>query len=69
MLGQGESPFSDAISRQTEIYRRMSGESKLRVSLELYEFVRTIIKASVLESYPAISESALGAEIIKRFSR
>jgi hypothetical protein len=60
-------PILEAENLRTDIYRQMSGEMKLRISLELYEFAVTIIKASILESHPDISESELRAEIIKRF--
>jgi hypothetical protein len=61
--------LSEALLMQAEIYRRMSGENKLRISLELYELARAIVRASIMESHPGISESALEAETIKRFSR
>jgi hypothetical protein len=59
----------EAENKQTEIYRKMSGEKKLRISLELYNFARAIIRASIIESHPGIAESALEAEINKRFAQ
>jgi hypothetical protein len=55
--------------KQTDIYRQMTGEKKLRISLELYRLAETIIKASILESHPGISETELKKEIARRFSK
>jgi ABC-type Na+ transport system ATPase subunit NatA len=54
---------------QTEIYRNMTGEKKLQISYELYQFARMLVKASILEFNPGISREDLTREMIRRFSR
>jgi hypothetical protein len=54
--------------KRIEIYKGMSGEQKLQISLDLYGFAQMIVKASIIESHPDISEIDLKKELIKRFS-
>jgi hypothetical protein len=46
----------------------MSGEQELRISRELCHFSQSIVKASIIESHPNISDAELKTETIKRFS-
>jgi hypothetical protein len=58
-----------AEEKQVEIYKAMSGEEKLWISLELYRFAQAVVRSSILEPNPGISERDLKKEMIKRFSR
>jgi hypothetical protein len=69
MPGIDQTPYQNTEERRIEIYRAMSGEQKLQISLELYRFAQVIVKASIIELYPEISDSDLKREVIKRFSR
>lgn len=62
-------PDQKAEQKRIEIYKAMSGEKKLQISLQLYDFAQMVVKASILESHPDISEAELKKEMIKRFSR
>jgi ABC-type Na+ transport system ATPase subunit NatA len=62
-------PNQKAEEKRLEIYKRMSGERKLQISLELYQFAQAVVKASIIELHPGISDAELKKELIKRFSR
>jgi uncharacterized protein YdhG (YjbR/CyaY superfamily) len=57
----------EAEEKRTEIYRSMSPEHKLRISLELYEFARAVVEASIKKYHPDITPEELKMELIKRF--
>ncbi len=57
----------EAQAMRTEIYRSMSPEQKLRISLELYEFARAVAEASIKKYHPDITPEDLKMELIKRF--
>ena len=68
-MPQEKSPNQIVEEKQTEIYKGISGEKKLQISLQLYYFAQMVVKSSILESHPDISEVDLKKEMIKRFSR
>ena len=69
MAGVSNSSYQNIEERRIKIYKAMSGEQKLRVSLDLYYFAQTIVKASIIEANPDISEIEMNLELKKRFSR
>ena len=53
---------------QIEIYRKMSGEQKLRIAFELYEIARKIVKQRIKEGNPLLSESELNKKVAERMN-
>lgn len=51
-----------------EILRKMSGEERLKIGMELYELARNIVKASILNKYPNISDEDLEVKLRDRMS-
>jgi len=47
-------------------YRRMSGRQRLEAAAELYEMVRELTKANILNTHPGISDSELRREMARR---
>ena len=50
-----------------EILRKMGGEKRLRVALELYEIALNLARQNILEKYPDITEEELKRKIFERF--
>ena len=42
----------EALQRQIEIYRRMTGEQRLKIALDLHEFACEIARAGIRRQYP-----------------
>lgn len=42
-----------------EILQKMSGEERLRIGFELYELARNLVKASILNRCPGISDEEI----------
>lgn len=58
----------EANKKYLEILKKMSGEERLRIEFELYELARNIVKASILNKYPNISDEELEVKLRERMS-
>jgi len=52
---------------EIEIFRRMTGEDRLRIGFEMCEFVRKMIIAGIRNQYPNISEQELKSKVKERY--
>ncbi len=54
--------------KQIEIYRKMSGKQRLRISMELYELSRELISCNIRQMYPGISEEEFRKKLNRRMT-
>ncbi len=52
-----------------EILKGMSGEQKLRISFEMYDFTMKFVEASIRNQYPKISKEELKQKIKERIPK
>jgi len=53
--------------RQIEILKRMSGEDRMRVGFEIYEFARKLAIAGIRYRFPDITEAELKEKLKERY--
>jgi hypothetical protein len=56
----------DALARQIEIYRGMSGEQRLKIALDLHEFACNVSRAGIRTQYPDASEEEVERHLRRR---
>ena len=56
---------ADADRAQFEVYRRMTGAQRLRVALDMSEFVRECAKSRIRKRHPGMSEEQVTRELIR----
>ena len=52
-----------------EVLRNMSGEQRMRIGFEMYDFVIKIVEESIKNQYPGISEKELKQKIRERIPK
>jgi Rv0078B-related antitoxin len=57
---------SEAYAIQTEALRRLSGEQRFMIALEMSEFARELERAGIRTQHPGWSEAEVTEEIIRR---
>lgn len=55
----------DALARQIEIYRSMSGQQRLKIALDLHEFACNVSRAGIRRQFPDANEDEV-EEYLKR---
>jgi len=58
----------DAEKLQLEIYRKMSGERRLLLAFELYEFQRNVTREALRREHPHATEAEIEAMLRRRMS-
>ncbi|MEM9555512.1 MAG: hypothetical protein AAGC60_14745 [Acidobacteriota bacterium] len=56
---------ADADRAQFEVYRRMTGAQRLKVALDLSEFVRECAKSHIRKRHPEMTEPEVTRELIR----
>jgi hypothetical protein len=56
----------EALERQIEIYRRMTGEQRLKIALDLHEFACEISRAGIRHQHPDADEQEVDRLLRKR---
>ena len=59
----------DALVRQIEIYRRMTGEERLKVALDLHEFACNVSRAGIRRQYPDASDDEVEEHLKRRIEK
>lgn len=54
---------------QNEILRKMPGWKRLKIAFELNDFARSLIRANIKKSNPALTEQELDKLVAERFKR
>jgi hypothetical protein len=55
-----------ALENQIERYRRMTGEQRLRIALDLHEFACNVARAGIRRQYPDATEHEVNQQLRKR---
>ncbi|MEM1181672.1 MAG: hypothetical protein AAGM22_25235 [Acidobacteriota bacterium] len=56
---------ADADRAQFEVYRRMSGAQRLKIALDMSEFVRECAKSRIRKRNPELTEPEVTRELIR----
>ncbi|MEM1203432.1 MAG: hypothetical protein AAGN66_09420 [Acidobacteriota bacterium] len=56
---------ADAHRAQLEVYRRMTGAQRLKIALDMSEFVRECAKSRIRKRYPEMTEREVTRELIR----
>ncbi|MEM9596679.1 MAG: hypothetical protein AAGD06_20590 [Acidobacteriota bacterium] len=56
---------ADAHRAQFEVYRRMTGAQRLRIALDMSEFVRECAKSRIRKRHPEMTEREVTRELIR----
>lgn len=56
---------TDADRAQFEVYRRMTGAQRLKIALDMSEFVRECAKSRIRKLYPKMTEKEVTRELIR----
>jgi hypothetical protein len=55
-----------ALENQIERYRRMTGEQRLRIALDLHEFACNVARAGIRRQHPDATEHEVNQHLRKR---
>jgi hypothetical protein len=55
-----------ALSRQIELYRRMTGEQRLKIALDLHTFACNVSRAGIRRAYPDASADEVEVHLRRR---
>ena len=55
------------VQKQIEVYRRMSGQQRLQVGLELYDLAQALVRSGVHYDHPTWDEKQIQEEVKRRF--
>lgn len=53
--------------KQIELYRQMTGQQRLQISFELYDFTRLLVRQGVKHQHPEWDAQQVEAEVLRRF--
>ena len=56
---------ADADRAQFEVYRQMTGAQRLRIALDMSEFVRECAKSHIRKRHPEMTEQEVTRELIR----
>lgn len=56
---------ADAHRAQLEVYRRMTGAQRLRIALDMSDFVRECAKSRIRKRHPEMTEQEVTRELIR----
>ncbi len=56
----------EALNRQIECYRAMSGEQRLKISLDLHEFACNVAREGVRRQYPKATDAEVEQHLRRR---
>ena len=56
---------ADADRAQLEVYRRMTGAQRLKIALDMSEFVRECAKSRIRKRHPEMTEEQVARELIR----
>ena len=59
---------AEAEKKYLEVLRGLTGEERMRIGFELYNFARRIVEASVRAQYPDAPEEEIERRIRQRFA-
>ncbi len=59
----------EALAKQIAIYRKMTGEQRLKIALDLHEFTCNLSRAGIRHQYPGISEDEVDQHLKRRLER
>ena len=56
----------DALNKQIELYRGMSGEQRLKIALDLHTFICNVSRAGIRRRYPNATEEEVEQHLRQR---
>ncbi len=56
----------DALAKQIEIYRRMTGEQRLKIALDLHTFACDVARAGIRRQYPNATDKEVEQHLRQR---
>lgn len=56
----------EALARQIEIYRRMTGEQRLKIALDLHTFACDLARAGIRHQYPHATDEEVEQHLRRR---
>ena len=56
----------EALARQIEMYRKMTGEQRLKIALDLHEFACNISRDDIRHQYPEASDEEVEQHLRRR---
>ncbi len=56
----------DALAKQIEIYRRMTGEQRLKLALDLHTFACEVARAGIRRQYPNATDEEVEQHLRRR---
>ncbi len=56
----------EALNRQIEMYRQMTGEERLKITLDLHEFACNVSRAGIRRQFPDASDEEVEVHLKRR---
>lgn len=56
----------EALQKQIDLYRSMTGEQRLKIALDLHEFACNVTRAGIRGQFPGVSEDEVERHLRRR---
>lgn len=67
-LGELEMTPEAALAKQVELYRRMSGEDRLKIALDLHAFSCDVAREGIRQQFPQADEDEIDLKLRRRIA-
>jgi hypothetical protein len=57
----------DGLEQQIAAYRRMTGQERFQIGLQLYDLARSIVRSGVRDQHPDWNDEQVEREVTRRF--